>query len=189
MKNPEGFAGIFIASIKDVLANHVAEKIEYHAEESVYPEYSADTMFPEEVRHSASELVAGTEKTSLYDFVQYDSDNERSFIDRINDDPLVINYFKFPANFKVHIPRIINNYNPDWGILRWNENRTLKMELVRETKGNIDLAMLQYSNEGRKIKCARKHFASLGVSYRHITKDTTDWWKEEDRVEEKPLIE
>ena len=52
------------------------------------------------------------------------------------------------------------------------------------TKGNLDLAMLQHSNEGRKIRCAGKHFASLGVSYRHVTNETTDWWKEEERKTE-----
>jgi len=69
-------------------------------------------------------------------------------------------------------------------MLRWDDQHRLKLELVRETKGNLDLAMLQHSNEGRKIICAGKHFASLGVSYRHVTSETTDWWKEEERETE-----
>jgi type III restriction enzyme len=102
----------------------------------------------------------------------------------VNQDGEVILYFKFPATFKILIPRIIGNYNPDWGLLRWDNDHKLKLELVRETKGNLDLAMLQHSNEGRKVRCAHKHFATLGVSYRHITGDMTDWWKEETPVRE-----
>jgi type III restriction enzyme len=112
-------------------------------------------------------------------------ENEFKFVERLNEDDDVILFFKFPPTFKIKIPKLIGNYNPDWGIMRWDENHRLKLELVRETKGNLDLAMLQHSNEGRKVRCARKHFAKLGVSYRHVTKDTTDWWREEERETEK----
>jgi len=48
--------------------------------------------------------------------------------------------------------------------------------LVRETKGNIDPSKLRFSNEWRKILCAKKHFKVLGVSYRQITDKTNQWW-------------
>jgi type III restriction enzyme len=180
ISNPEGFAAVFIGTIKDAVADHIAEKLEYFATEELLPR-SSEEFFPESKTFPAKELIAGNGDASVYDFVQVDSENERRFVERINDDGKVILYFKFPATFKIRIPRIIGNYNPDWGILRWDDHHRLKLELVRETKGNIDLAMLQHSNEGRKIRCARKHFGSLGISYRHVTADTTDWWKEEVR--------
>jgi type III restriction enzyme len=185
IKNPEGFAGVFISTIRNALADHVAAKIEYHLTEEIL-DRDREIFFPETRRHPAKELIAGNEDTSVYDFVQWDSDVETKFIQRLNDDDNVVLYFKFPPIFKIHIPKIIGNYNPDWAILRWNEERRLKLELVRETKGNIDTNLLQHVNEKRKILCGQKHFAALGVSYRHITADTTDWWKEEVRETELP---
>jgi type III restriction enzyme len=178
--NPEGFSAVFISKIKDVVADHIAEKLQYISSEDLLPQ-SSDEFFPESKTFPAKELIAGNGDSSVYDFVQVDSDNERRFVERINEDGNVILYFKFPATFKIRIPRIIGNYNPDWGMLRWDDQHRLKLELVRETKGNIDLEMLQHSNEGRKIRCAQKHFGSLGISYRHVTAETTDWWKEEVR--------
>ena len=183
VNNPEGFAGIFVPLLKDQLANHVAERIEYTITEDIIERDTAE-IFPEEKEFPKKELIAGNEATSIYDFVQCDSENEFRFVERLNYDEDVILFFKFPPTFKIRIPKIIGNYNPDWGMLRWDDQHRLKLELVRETKGNLDLSMLQHSNEGRKIRCARKHFASLGVSYRHVTSETTDWWKEEERETE-----
>jgi len=180
IKNPEGFAGLFISVVKDCLAEHIADRLEYTVTEEILSRSDAD-FFPEEKKYPVKELIAGREDSSLYDYVQVDSDNERQFVERVNEDGEVLLYFKFPPTFKIRIPRIIGNYNPDWGLLRWNAEHRLKLELVRETKGNLDLAMLQHSNEGRKVRCAQKHFAELGISYRHIKGDTVDWWKEEVR--------
>lgn len=186
VKNPEGFTSLFISVIKDRVADHIADRLEYSVTEEILDRNDSE-FFPEVKKFPKKELIAGNETSSLYDFVQVDSDNERYFVERVNADGEVILYFKFPPTFKIRIPKIIGNYNPDWGLLRWNDQHRLKLELVRETKGNLDLAMLQHSNEGRKVRCAQKHFASLGVSYRHVTGDTTDWWKEEVRQESPTL--
>jgi len=186
ISNPEGFASVFIGTIKDTVADHIAQKLEYVVTEELLSR-SDEEFFPERKVFPTKELIAGDSDTSVYDYVQVDSDNERLFVERLNNDGSVILYFKFPATFKIRIPRIIGNYNPDWGIVRWDDQHRLKLELVRETKGSINLAMLQHSNEGRKIRCARKHFASLGISYRHVTGDTVNWWREEDRSVEGKL--
>lgn len=180
LNNPEGFAGSFVMIIKEELSEHIADRISYQLTEETLP-HDIEQMFPPKKEFPAKELKAGREASSLYDLVQHDSENEMHFIERLNDDNEVLLYFKFPATFKIRIPKIIGNYNPDWGILRWNDEHRLKLELVRETKGNIDLSLLQYTNEKRKIKCARQHFERLGISYRHITSDTMNWWQEEIR--------
>jgi len=184
IENPEGFSGVFIETLREALADHLTERLSYIVTQDV-DERDIEQAFPPTKEYPIKELVAGHGSRSLYDFVQKDSDNEERFIQRLNDgaDDKVVLYFKFPPTFKIRIPKIIGNYNPDWGILRWNERHLLKLELVRETKGSLDLAALQHSNEGRKVHCAQKHFAALGMSYRHITGDMTDWWKEEDRRE------
>ena len=85
-------------------------------------------------------------------------------------------YFKFPSDFKIRIPKVILNYNPDWGIVRIDKKSNKTLHLVRETKGNIDADKLRFPNERRKIQCAEKHFKTLGVNYRQITDKTTEWW-------------
>ncbi|MBK8969088.1 MAG: hypothetical protein IPM36_20935 [Lewinellaceae bacterium] len=110
--------------------------------------------------------------------MQIDSDVERRFVEnRLNEDAQIICYFKFPNLFKVLMPRIIGNYNPDWGVIRWDGEGKLKLELVRETKGAANPNLLQYPHEKRKIVCAQKHFGALGVRYRPIRGDELGWWE------------
>ena len=100
-------------------------------------------------------------------FVQY----------RLNKDDEVIFYFKFPPVFKVQLPKILGNYNPDWGIARYGPDRKLILELVRETKGKEELEGLQFPSEKRKIQCARKHFQAVGIDYRVVTDQVVEWWR------------
>lgn len=177
-KNPEGFSSVLTDTIKNTLANHVAENIEYSLTKELL-EYDAEEMFPESRRFPQKELMEGVE-WSLYDQVQIDSDIERKFVQHKLNDPAeadkIVCYFKFPNQFKVSIPKIIGNYNPDWGIIRWDENKKLKLELVRETKGNVNPNLLQYPNEKRKIDCATKHFDLTGINYKQIKGDENVWW-------------
>jgi restriction endonuclease len=59
--------------------------------------------------------------------------------------------------------------------VRYDDGGKLKLQLVRETKGTTKLEQLQFSSEGRKIKCAMKHFQQLGIDYRHITGKELRW--------------
>jgi type III restriction enzyme len=118
----------------------------------------------------------------MYDQIQTDSDVERNFVDlRLKEDDKkgnIVCYFKFPANFKIRIPKIIGNYNPDWGIVRISKDGKAKIQLVRETKGSSDPNQLRFSNEKRKIECAKKHFKALNISYRQVTDKMPDWMDE-----------
>lgn len=182
-KNPEGFAGKFITIIREELADHIAKRIEYEFDGQAL--YEAETIFPETRRTPQKELIPGNktdkENHSLYDQVQIDSEIEKEFVEqRLHDDKHLIFFFKFPLLFKIDVPKIIGNYNPDWGIVRFSEDKTFRLELVRETKGNIDLKKLQFSNEERKILCAHKHFQKLGIDYRHLdVKNVPRYWEKD----------
>jgi type III restriction enzyme len=182
--NPEGFATVFIKEIKEQLANHIAEKIEYSLTKAIVAS-DPDNFFPKEKEFPQRELIPGS-KHSLYDQIQTDSDVERNFVQwRLQEDDKngnVICYFKFPANFKIRIPKIIMNYNPDWGILRLSEDGTHKLQLVRETKGSMNPNLLQFSNEKRKIDCAKKHFRTIGIDYRQVTDKIPNYWESEPYV-------
>lgn len=91
----------------------------------------------------------------------------------------MIGYFKFPPSYNINLPRIIGNYNPDWGILRFDDEGRVVLKLIRETKGREDTSLLRFSNEGRKIDAAKKHFSTLGLDYRVVTDATHDWYEPE----------
>lgn len=174
-KNPEGFTSVFIDTIKNILADHIADKVEYTLTEELM-NYPAEEIFPESRKFPQKELVEGAD-WSLYDQVQIDSDIERKFVEyKLTEDDNIVCFFKFPNQFKISLPKIIGNYNPDWGIIRWDEDKKLKLELVRETKGNINPNLLQFPNEKRKIDCAIKHFSLTEVDYKQITGEEVKWW-------------
>lgn len=175
-KNPEGFAGVFIGTIKESLANHIAERIEFSIESDQEP-FDVETIFPKTVPLAQAELVEGGER-SLYDLVKYESNVELNFINRRlrEDEDNILVYFKFPSKFRIDFPRVIHDYNPDWGIVRLAEDGTAKLELVRETKGTTKVDHLRFPSEKRKIYCATKFFECLGIDYRPIDDTVIDWW-------------
>ncbi|MBW2937531.1 DEAD/DEAH box helicase family protein [Aureisphaera sp. CAU 1614] len=174
-KNPEGFTSVFIDIIKGTLADHIAANVEYSLTKELM-DYDSEDMFPEARKFPQKELIDGS-NWSLYNQVQIDSDIERRFVEyKLNEDDNVVCFFKFPSQFKISIPKIIGNYNPDWGIIRWDDNNKFKLELVRETKGNVNPNLLQFPNEKRKIDCATKHFKLTKVDYKQIKGDEVIWW-------------
>ncbi|RME42914.1 MAG: DEAD/DEAH box helicase [Caldilineae bacterium] len=180
--NPEGFAGLFITEIRNALANHIAERIRFQVH-PVAPQdwgYDLEDLFPPEKEFPQKELIPGS-AASLYDQVQIDSEVEKGFVEqRLNPDGEVVFYFKFPPAFKFNFPRVIGNYNPDWGIARYvpdDNGGKVTLELVRETKGQVDPGKLQFAHETRKVHCAQKLFDALGVDYRVVTDKTVDWWR------------
>ena len=187
MKNPNGFTGQFIAILKEVVANHIACNIEYHKASGPINN-DLDTLFPKEEAHPITELVDAKADRTIYEKIQVDSDVERHFVSTLNESDIksggVELYFKFPPKYKINLPRLIGNYNPDWAIVRRNES-SKQLELVRETKGTNDLSNLWHSNEARKIICAQKHFRAVGLDYRFIDGNNPNvgklkWWDEDE---------
>jgi type III restriction enzyme len=188
--NPEGFAGLFIGEVQNALADHVAERIEFVVDPKVLDwDYDLDDLFPPQKNFPQKELVK-VDGGSLYDQIQIDSDVERRFVEnRLLVDDQVLFYFKFPPSFKIDMPKVIGNYNPDWGIGRYSEDGKIVLELVRETKGSEEVKKLQFPHEKRKIDCARKHFRAVGIDYRVVTDKEVEWWKREAEVAEQKGME
>jgi len=184
--NPEGFASLFIGEINNAMKDHIAERIEFEITPAPLKwGLDLEDAFPAEKEFPQKELIQGS-AASLYDQVQVDSDVEERFVRlKLNEDEKVLFYFKFPPTFKIDFPRIIGDYNPDWGIARYKDGKVL-LELARETKGSEDTTGLRFPHEQRKIHCAQKVFKALGVDYRVVADDTADWW--ESAVEQGKLI-
>jgi type III restriction enzyme len=97
-------------------------------------------------------------------------------------------YFKFPASFKINFPKIIGNYNPDWGIIRKGENGKQTLELIRETKGRTDTENLRFVHEKLKIDCAERHFKAIGIDYRVIDDASDNWWNTQSEIHQRELF-
>ena len=117
-----------------------------------------------------------SEKHGLYNKSQKDSEVEEKFVtNKLEFDDNVFFFFKFPSKYKIDFPRIIGNYNPDWGVIRKDKNG-LKVQLVRETKGTSEIENLRFVHEINKVKVAKKHFSSLGIDYDIIKGDEIKWY-------------
>ncbi len=175
--NPEGFTSIFINTIKSTVRQHIIDQIEFSIDESV-TDYDVEEVFPEITTFPQREIIEAGEN-GLYDKVQKDSDVEDRFVsNRLRDQKeQVFLYFKFPPKFKIRLPKILGNYNPDWGIICRDEKGKHTLQLVRETKGTTDIENLQYAQEALKIRCAEKHFRAIGIDYRVIDGTENKWWQ------------
>jgi type III restriction enzyme len=194
--NPDGFANTLVKTVRDCLSDHIATHIEFRLDgkdkgiwfdntlggvaEQIAAYGNPDSYFPDPKEHVESELVFTGEKC-LYEAVHIDSNVERTFLqERLESDPEVILYFKFPSNYRINLPRIVGNYNPDWGIVRRDKDG-YKLELVRETKGREDLTQLRFDAEKRKIVCAQKYFRALGIDYKTVSERNPNWWKRSEK--------
>jgi len=96
---------------------------------------------------------------SVYEYVVYDSDIEREFALRLEQREDIKLFVKLPRWFQIDTP--VGAYNPDWAVVK-DGDQTLY--LVRETKGSRDFLQLR-SSEADKVRCGKKHFEALGVSF------------------------
>ena len=187
LKNPEGFTSVFLNTVRNTLAEHIVDRLQFQLDPDI-EEYDLDELFPERREFPQHELVSSS-GYGLYSHSQIDSDVEKRFVrDRLERDDNIICHFKFPPAFKIEFPKAIGNYNPDWGILRRNEDGVV-LELVRETKGAEDPTRLQFPAERRKITGAKRYFREIGVDYRHVTDQTLDWYLPADKVYEREALE
>jgi len=177
LKNPEAFIAQFVQILSEVVKNHIAKHIEYSPTSSSGDD-DKNELFPNDKQFPVTELEDANVLQSIYTKIQVDSTVERNFVKRLNTTGAPGNvqlYFKFPPKYKVLLPKIIGNYNPDWAILR-TDGTDQKFEIVRETKATEDINKLPHTNEARKIICGLKHFAAVGVDYRFVDDKDEKWF-------------
>ena len=99
---------------------------------------------------------------SIYDAVVWESDVERQFAEAMSTREDIKLFVKLPPWFKIETP--IGTYNPDWAIVKEDEE---KIYLVRETKGTRQQMALR-GQEWDKIQCGKAHFKTLNVDFDHV---------------------
>ena len=179
-RNPEGFTNKLIEITKNALAIHVAENIEFETSKDSM-QHDVEELFPKKINYVQTEIV-DSEKHGLYDKSQKDSEVEDHFVTaKLEGDDKVQFFFKFPSKYKIDFPKIIGNYNPDWGVIR-NDKEGIKVQLVRETKGTADVEKLRFVHEINKVKVAHKHFTALGIDYDVIKGDEPTWFLKKQNI-------
>lgn len=102
---------------------------------------------------------------ALHDFIEWDSEVEKSFAEALDARDAVKLFFKLPRWFQIPTP--VGPYNPDWAIVAGDPD---KVYLIRETKRALDQRKRRDS-ENQKIKFGKLHFEAI----RKKPEDTADF--------------
>lgn len=163
--NPQQFITVTVKEITKALRELMLTGINYEKiDNDLWDMRLLDEEAGQEVKRYLFDpyQVKNVNRTT-HDFIDIDSNVERTFATRLDSEPTVKLFMKLPRWFKVDTP--IGSYNPDWAILFEDEERVY---MVRETKDKLDKEELR-DTERKKVNCGEKHFAAIGVDYRVVT--------------------
>lgn len=162
--NPEEFILKAAQLINEQKATVIIEHITYNMLTD-----SFDTnVFTEPTLKGQLGMNAMTTHQNLYDYVLYDSDNEKKFASGLETRAEVAVYVKLPRGFYISTP--VGKYNPDWAIA-FREGQVKHIFFVAETKGDMSTMQLR-GIEDAKIHCAKEHFKA--ISGENVAYDVVD---------------
>jgi type III restriction enzyme len=162
--NPQKFMDAVASIINRELHRLMIDGIKYEKLTTGHTEWSMQLFREEELKDYFEQCLAVN--NSVFDRVIYDSEIERKFAEDLDKREDIKLFVKLPSFFKVETP--IGTYNPDWAIVKHNDNT---IYLVRETKSTKNFEKLRNS-EADKIKCGRKHFNAIGADFDVVTSST-----------------
>jgi type III restriction enzyme len=152
-KNPEEFIIKTSNIINEQKATMIIEHITYN---KLQDAYSMDIFTDASLKGKLGKNAIQTDK-HLYDYLIYDSENEKNFAVELDRQNEVAVYVKLPGGFYINTP--VGKYNPDWAIA-FNEGNVKHIYFVAETKGDLSSMQLR-KIEQLKIDCAREHFRAI----------------------------
>lgn len=151
--NPEEF----IIRASKIINEEKATAIIQHITYDVLDEKYDMSLFTEPTIKGKLGTNAIKTNKHLYDYMVYDSDNERKFASELDISEDVAVYVKLPSGFNISTP--VGKYNPDWAIAFY-EGRMKHIYFVAETKGSMSSMELR-EIEQSKIHCAKEHFDKI----------------------------
>lgn len=165
LKNPPVYLEQAAFKIKQVQLEELVRCVEYTATNESYSFDFADFT------KDACDNYVSTPNHGVWDKTLFDSTLERDFAieaDDNNKNPDVVCFLKFPTWYRIPTP--IGNYEPDFGIVLKrvslkNNQEQQEYYFVIEIKGTNDITDQRAltPHEIARIKCAVKHFRSLGI--------------------------
>lgn len=154
--NPQKFIEQVISIINDNKRRKIVAWIKY---QKIWDEYYYwQELFAEKelISNFANNTVPVTK--SVYTHAIYDSDIEKTFAEKMNNNEDIKLFVKLPDWFKIDTP--LWGYNPDWAIL-YDIDWVEKLYFVIETKWSAKEDQLRLT-ESEKITCAKRHFECIG---------------------------
>ena len=155
-RNPQQFLEHAVGAIQKSLHDLMVQGIEY--ERIADAEWEMHRLESEELESYVSRLLEV--QNSIYDVVEYESKVEYEFAKTLDARKDIKLFFKLPDWFKVETP--LGTYNPDWAIVREDQDGQNKVYLVRETKGTKDWLKIP-DIQRKKIECGKAHFKAVGL--------------------------
>jgi type III restriction enzyme len=162
IKNPPRFIHEAAAIIRNIELDEMLRGLDYLLTGEEFP-----FDFNDYVKNVSSNNIIETPNRGVFDKMIYDSYVERTFCIGADRDPEIVCFIKLPSWYKIKTP--IGEYEPDFGLVMKRKELKSGSEsefyFVIETKGtnNINDKKALTESEVYKIKCAMKHFTTLGV--------------------------
>ena len=155
--NPQKFIDRAVEMIKKTMSIFIVDGIKYQKLGNEY--FYAQESFEEKelTGYLSSNMIQNRENKSVYDYTVYDSDIEKAFAMKFNENEDVKLFTKLPNWFKINTP--LGPYNPDWAVLIEKESEE-RLYFVVESKGSLFTDDLR-STEEAKIRCGKKHFKEI----------------------------
>jgi len=188
IKNPPRFIHEAATLIRNVELDEMLRGLDYALTGEEFP-----FDFNDYVKNISSDNIIETPNKGVFDKILFDSNVERHFSMAADRDPEIVCFIKLPSWYKIKTP--IGEYEPDFGLVM--KRKSLKsgneseFYFVIETKGtnNINDKKALTESEVYKIKCAMKHFSTLGVEvhYKAPIKDYQIFRTEADKTINKVL--
>ncbi|MGV8073430.1 MAG: DEAD/DEAH box helicase family protein [Syntrophobacteraceae bacterium] len=156
--NPQRFMDAVAAILKHELHRLLVDGIKYERISGSGSETEWEMMLfkNEELINYLNALQVNK---SIYEYVVYESEVEREFARRLDEREDIKLFVKLPGWFEIETP--VGKYNPDWAILKHDDQA---LYLVRETKGTKDFLKLR-TTEADKVRCGQSHFEALDVPF------------------------
>ncbi|MCL2011092.1 MAG: hypothetical protein FWG71_11200, partial [Synergistaceae bacterium] len=153
--NPEEYIIRASNIINEQKATAIIEHITY---DKLTAAFGTEIFTEPDLKKGSLGVNAMEAKRHLYDYVIYDSANERNFAAELEAHSQEVEvYVKLPRGFYISTP--VGKYNPDWAIAFY-EGKVKHIYFVAETKGDMSSMQLRKIEEA-KAHCAREHFRAI----------------------------
>lgn len=149
MINPQLFLDNAVTAINEVLNDLMIDGIKY--EKIGAKEYEMRLFEDYDIHiNDLTFRVSKKDKTIYSNLVPLDSNVEYTFAKDCEERDDIEFYFKLPGWFKINTP--IGTYNPDWALIKKNENTVYFVAETKSAGGELRVT------EKQKIKCGKAHF-------------------------------
>ena len=166
VKNPPVFLHNAIIKINQIELNEMVRGIKYELTGESIPFNFGDVSFDK----TNQTKIADTPNRGFWNKLKVDSDIEKYFAEEADRDNEVLCLLKLPDYYTIPTPA--GPYTPDFGLVlsrtNLDDGSTEDFNFVIEIKATNDInnTKVLRQSEINKIKCAVKHFESLGVEAR-----------------------